>query len=106
MERVSISSFDNLGERIIQSKVGFCPLWILSFVIDMMEMKIEPSVNVHFVFTFHFSMELVDAHFNETDVEDATPNDVEEGYYCPRLGDHLESKPLDILTSSSLEIEM
>ncbi len=37
MERVLIFSFDNLGGRIIQLKVGFNPLWILSFVIDMMD---------------------------------------------------------------------
>ncbi len=35
MERVLISSFDNLGGRIIQLKVGSIPLWILSFVVDM-----------------------------------------------------------------------
>jgi len=35
VERVLISSFDNLGGRIIQLKVGSIPLWILSFVVDM-----------------------------------------------------------------------
>ncbi len=52
-------------------------MWIFSFAIDMMDMQIEPSVNVHFVYIFHVSMELVDACFNEPDVEDTTPNDVE-----------------------------
>ncbi len=37
MERVLIFSFDNLGGRIIQLKVGSITLWILSFVIDMMD---------------------------------------------------------------------
>jgi hypothetical protein len=32
------SFFKSLGGRIIQSKVDSCPLWINSFVIDMMEM--------------------------------------------------------------------
>ncbi len=37
MERVSISSFFNLGGRIVQLKVGSIPLWIFSFVVDMMD---------------------------------------------------------------------
>jgi len=32
-----ISSFFNSGGRIIQLKVGSSPLWILSFVVDMMD---------------------------------------------------------------------
>ncbi len=34
---MSISSFFNLGGRIVQLKVGSIPLWILSFVVDMMD---------------------------------------------------------------------
>jgi hypothetical protein len=37
MERVLISSLDNLGGRIIQLNVGSIPLLILFFVIDMMD---------------------------------------------------------------------
>jgi hypothetical protein len=50
-------------------------------------------------------MELVDACSSELDVEDATPNDVEWGYYCPRLVDHSKLKPIEVLTSFSPEIE-
>jgi hypothetical protein len=51
-------------------------------------------------------MELVDVHFGEPDVEDVTPNDVDWGYYCPRLVDHLELRPFEVLTSSCPKIEM
>jgi hypothetical protein len=51
-------------------------------------------------------MESVNARSNELSVEDVTPIDVKWRYYCPRLVDHLELRPLDVLTSSSLEIEM
>jgi hypothetical protein len=51
-------------------------------------------------------MELVEVHPNEPNVEDSTLNDVEQGYYCPRLVDHLELRSLDVSTSSSLKIEM
>lgn len=50
-------------------------------------------------------MESVDVFFSKPNVEDVTPNDIEKGYYCPRLVDHLELRPLEISTSSSLEIE-
>jgi hypothetical protein len=50
-------------------------------------------------------MELVDAHSSELRVEDITPNDVERGYYFPRLVDHLELKALDVLTSFRPENE-
>jgi hypothetical protein len=72
----------------------------------MMEMKIEPSINVHFVFIFHVSMESVDARFSEPSVEVTTPNAIEQGYYYLGLVDHLELMPLEVSTSSSLEIEM
>jgi len=48
----------------------------------------------------------VDACSSEPSVEDATPNDVEGGYYCPSLVDHLELKPFDVLTSSHPKNEM
>jgi hypothetical protein len=51
-------------------------------------------------------MELVDAHFSEPGVEDAIPNDVKWGYYCPRLVDHSKLKPIEVLTSFGPEIEM
>jgi hypothetical protein len=41
----------------------------------------------------------IDACSNEPNVEDTTPNDVEGGYYCPRLVDHSELKPLNVSTS-------
>ncbi len=44
-------------------------------------------------------MESIDAHSSEPSVEDITPNDVKWGYYCPRLMDHSELKPFDVLTS-------
>jgi hypothetical protein len=44
-------------------------------------------------------MVLVDACSSELDVEDATRNDVEGGYYCSRLVDHSELKPIDVSTS-------
>jgi hypothetical protein len=37
VEKVLISSFFNSGGRIVQLKVGSIPLWILSFVVDMMD---------------------------------------------------------------------
>jgi hypothetical protein len=51
-------------------------------------------------------MQSVDVCFGEPDVEDVTPNDVEQGYYCPRLLDHSELKPLEVSTSSGPKIEM
>ncbi len=65
----------------------------------MMEMQIKPLVNVRFVFTVHVSKESVDVCSSEPGVEDATPNDVEWGYYCLGLVDHSELKPFDVLTS-------
>jgi hypothetical protein len=50
-------------------------------------------------------MELIDVHSNEPNVENATPNDVEQGYYCLGLVDHLELRPFNVLTSSYLENE-
>jgi hypothetical protein len=56
--------------------VGSCPLWIFSFIIDMMEMHIKPLIDVHFAFTFQVSMESVAVQFSEPSVEDVTPHDV------------------------------
>jgi hypothetical protein len=50
-------------------------------------------------------MESVDVCFGEPYVEDVAPNDVEWGYYCPRLVDHSELKPFEVLTSSRPKIE-
>ncbi len=50
-------------------------------------------------------MESVDVRFSKPSVVDTTPNDVEWGYYCPKLVDHLELKPLKVSTSSSPKIE-
>jgi hypothetical protein len=50
-------------------------------------------------------MESIDVHFNEPGVEDVTPNDIEQGYYCPRLMGHLELRPLDVSTISNPKIE-
>lgn len=69
-------------------------------MIDMTEMQIEPSINVHFVFIVHILMELVEACSNELDVEDVTTNDVEWEYYCAGFIDQSELRPLDVLTSS------
>jgi hypothetical protein len=44
-------------------------------------------------------MESVDARSSELGVEDITPNDVERGYYCTKLVDHLELRALHVLTS-------
>jgi hypothetical protein len=85
--------------------VGSCLLWILSFAFDMMEMYIEPLVNIHFIFIFDVSMELVNACSSEPSVENVAPNDVEQVYYYPRLVDHLELRPIEISTSFGLEIE-
>ncbi len=38
VEKALISSLNSLVEKIIKLKVGSCHLWILSFIIDMMEM--------------------------------------------------------------------
>ncbi len=54
---------------------------------------------------FYVSMESVDAHSSEPGVEDATLNDVEGGYYCHRLVDHLELRPFDVSTSSRPKVE-
>jgi hypothetical protein len=51
-------------------------------------------------------MEAIDVCSSEPNFEDATPNDVEQGYYCSRLVDHLKLRPLDVSTSSRLENEM
>jgi hypothetical protein len=51
-------------------------------------------------------MESNDVCFNKLGVEDTTPNDVEWGYYCPKLMDHLELKPLEVSTSYGPKIEM
>jgi hypothetical protein len=51
-------------------------------------------------------MELVDAHSGEVNVEDVAPNDVERGYYYPRLVDHSKLRPLEVLTSFCPKIEM
>jgi hypothetical protein len=48
-------------------------------------------------------MELVEAHSSEPNVVDATPNDVEWGYYCVGLVDQSELRPLDVLTSFCFE---
>jgi hypothetical protein len=50
-------------------------------------------------------MELIDAWSNEPGVEGITPNDVEWGYYCLELVDHLELRALDVLTSFPLQNE-
>jgi hypothetical protein len=50
-------------------------------------------------------MELLNVRSSELGVEDTTPNDVEQGYYCLGLVDHLELRPFDVLTSSHLENE-
>jgi len=59
--------------------VGSRPLWIISFIIDMMEMQIKPLIDVHFVFTFQVLMKSVNVHSSEPNVEDVTPHDVEQG---------------------------
>jgi hypothetical protein len=50
-------------------------------------------------------MESIDVHSNEPGVEDVAPNDVKQGYYCPRLMGHLELRPLDVSTTSNPKIE-
>jgi hypothetical protein len=50
-------------------------------------------------------MELVNVRSSELGVEDTTPNDVERAYYCLGLVDHLELRPLDVLTSFHHENE-
>jgi len=47
-----------------------------------------------------------DVHYSEPDVEDVALNDVKWGYYCPKLVDHLELRPLEVSTSSHPKIEM
>jgi hypothetical protein len=50
-------------------------------------------------------MELVDVCFSKPGVAYTSLNDVERGYYCPELVDHLELRPFEVLMSSSPEIE-
>jgi hypothetical protein len=50
-------------------------------------------------------MESVDVCSSEPNVEDVALNDVEGGYHCHRLVDHLELKPFDVSTSFHPKVE-
>jgi hypothetical protein len=66
----------------------------------------ELTINVHFIFTVNVSMELVSVCSNALNVEDVTLHDVEPRYFCPRLVEHLEVKPLHVFTSPCAKSEM
>jgi len=51
------------------------------------------------VMLVNVSMKLVDVRSNALGVEDITLHDVELGYFCLRLVDHLEVNPFHVFTS-------
>jgi hypothetical protein len=65
----------------------------------------EPTTNVHFVFIVSPSMKLIDVRSNALGVEDVASHDVELGYFCPGLVEHLKVNPLHVFTSPCAENE-